>query len=152
MKNGNARLENNDLCLPIIDSNDPNDPGGMMRRYLDKISPGQVRFHCEKASEEAKRRHRMFGHANPSIHHLKPLGKTSVSNGVKEIAQQLDLEDWKCFGGQALRAFVGNDDSANASKSIAASRHNCASAHKHCDETSSISETSKHKALGLIKK
>ena len=98
----------------------------------------------------------MFGHANPSMHHLKPLGKASISNIVKEIAQRLDLKDWESFGGQELRALMatklGNDDSVNMSESMAALRHNSVAAHKHYNKTSGISETSEHKALGIIKK
>ena len=90
------------------------------------------------------------------MHDLKPLGKTSVPNGVKEIAQRLDLKYWESFGGQALRALVatklGDDDGASTPESIAALRHTSASAHKHHNETSGVSETSKYKALGVTKK
>ena len=47
---------------------------------------------------------------------------------------------------------LGNDDSVNITESMAALRNNSVSAHKHCNKTSGISETSKYKALGLIKK
>ena len=47
---------------------------------------------------------------------------------------------------------LGNDENVNTSESMAALRHDSVSAHKHHNETSSISETSKHKALGIVKK
>ena len=38
---------------------------------------------------------------------LKPIGKDTISKGMKEIAKRLDLKDWESFGAQALRAFMG---------------------------------------------
>ena len=111
----------------------------------------------KEATEEAKRQYKMFGYKNPSMYHLKPIGKTCISNGMKEIAKRLDLKDWEDFGGQALRALMatklGNDTSVNISESMAAAlRHNSVAAHKHHNKTSGISETCKYKVLGLIKK
>ena len=75
---------------------------------------------------------------------------------MKEIAKRLDLKDWENFGGQALRDFMGvklgNDASVNTSEAMAALRHKSVAAHKHYNKTSGISETNRHKALGIIKK
>ena len=113
-------------------------------------------MYCKEASEEAKIRYRMLGFTQPSMYHQKPLGKDTIRKGMKEIAQRLNLKDWESFGGQALRALMatklGDDDSANTSESMAALRHASASAHKHHNETSGVSETSKYKALGVTKK
>ena len=155
LKNGHARNESNDLRLPILSLTDLNDPGGILNLYMDKISPGQKRMYCKEASEEAKIRYRMLGFPQPSMHHLKPLGKDTMRKGMKEIAQRLDLKDWESFGGQALRAHMatklGNDDSINITEAMAALRHKSVAAHKHYNKTSGISETNRYKALGIIK-
>ena len=57
------------------------------------LSPGQVRFYCKEATEEAKRRYKMFGYKNPSMYHLEPIGKTCISNRMKEIVKRLNLKD-----------------------------------------------------------
>ena len=155
LKNGYVQLENQDLRLPILSLTDQNDPGGMLYRCMDKVSPGQKRLYCKESSEEAKKRCRMFGYAKPSMHHLKPLGKTSITNGMKEIAKRLDLKDWESFEGQAFRALMatklGNDASVNLTENMASLRHESASAHKSHNRKSGISETNKHKVLGIIK-
>ena len=98
----------------------------------------------------------MFGHAKSSMHHLKPLGKTSITNRIKEIAKRLDLKDWESFGGQAFRALMatklGNDASVNLTENMASLRHKSASAHKSYNRKSGVSETNKCKPLGIIKK
>ena len=112
-------------------------------------------MHCKEASEEAKIRYRMLGFTQPSMYHLKPLGKDTIRKGMKEIAQRFDLKDWESFAGQALRAYMatklGNDDSVNITEAMAALRHKSVAAHKHYNKTSGISETNRHKALGIIK-
>ena len=54
-----------------------------------------------------------------------------------------------------MRAYVatklGNDDSVNVTEAMAALRHKSVAAHKHYNKTSGISETNRHKALGIIK-
>ena len=98
----------------------------------------------------------MFGYKNPSMYHLNPIGKTCISNRMKEIAKRMNLKDWEDFGGQALRALIatklGNDTSVNIPESMVALGHNYVAAHKHYNKTSRISETYKYKALSLIKK
>ena len=135
---------------------DPNDPGGILHRCMDKKSPDQQRMHCKEASEEAKLRYRLLGYGNPMMHHKKPLGKDSIAKGMKEIAKRLDLKDWENFGGQALRAFMaaklGNDASIHISEAMVALRHESVAAHKHRNQTSGISETNRCKALGIIEK
>ena len=156
LKNGHVRLESNDLRFPIISLTDSNDPGGMLHRYMSKVSPKQERMRCKEASEQAKVRFRMLGHKHSSMFHLKPIGKDTMSKGMKEIAKRLDLKDWESFGAQALRAFMGtklgNDASINTSEAMAALRHKSVSAHKTYNKTSGISETNRCIALRIIKK
>ena len=67
------------------------------------------------------------------------------------------MKDWTLNGGALLKVGIvatklGNDSSVNTSESMAALRHNSVAARKHYNKTSGISETCKHKALGIIKK
>ena len=39
LKNGHVQLENNKLRLPILSLTNPNDPGGMLCRCIEKRSP-----------------------------------------------------------------------------------------------------------------
>ena len=123
---------------------------------MPKVSPKQERMCCKEASEQAKVRFRMLWHKHSSMFHSKPIGKDTISEGMKETAKRLDLKDWKSFGAQALRAFMvtklGKDASINTSEVMAALRHKSASAHKTYNKTSKISETNRHIALGIIKK
>ena len=123
------------------------------RDGLAKIVLLQV---LKEASEEAKLRRRVLGFAQPSTHHKKPLGGDAIRKGMKEIAKRLDLKDWENFGGQALRALMatklGNDDSVSIAEAIASLCHEPAATHKHRNKTSSTSDTSRRKALGVIKK
>ena len=50
LKNGHAQLENNKLRLPILSLTDPNDPGRMLCRCIEKKSPDQQRMCFEEAS------------------------------------------------------------------------------------------------------
>lgn len=60
---GNALTLNRTTCrgdtthqlrIPVMDINDQNDPGGSIHRYIERLSPGQLRMYCHELNRQEK--------------------------------------------------------------------------------------------------
>ena len=88
------------MRLPIIPS-DVNSPGNILYRYVfQNMSPGQIRLHCQVASESQKQ---IFKAWKPSAMYSPnmPLGRNTINDRFTEAGVILGLD--KPLKGHALR-------------------------------------------------
>ena len=128
------------------------DFGGCIKRYLAKMSPGQIRMYC-KVIPADKRSVNVDGETSLFYSNC-PLGRNYVLDLFKEGAAILGLPDHKTFSAHSLRAMfitkLSNGEGVNDKERMASSRHECVSASAIYQERNSISETNKFASLGIF--
>ena len=120
-------LEVNGLCA-----------AGCLERYLDKLSPGQLRLYCRVKKD---------GSMSPN----QPLGRNTCSKMVKEIAKDCGISDLQGFKPHVFRSYfityLINDPNINLSEVMAAGRHRSVAASLAYQRRSGKSEAAKFDAV-----
>ena len=91
LNNPIKRKTGNIMRLPILDINDMSDPGSCLKRYKDKISPGQVRLYCYQATKAELHLFAAEGSHNAKISPKRPIGENKVAEMIKEAAQRTGM-------------------------------------------------------------
>ena len=136
------------MRVPIMD-NDPtsSDFGGCIKRYLDKLAPGQTRIYCKVKDGTDHKGKTQYFHPN------MPLGKHMISGMFKEAAKILGLPNPEKFTPHSLRAFfitrLANGNGVSDQERMDSSRHDSVGASAIYQERNVHSETNKFAALGL---
>ena len=118
------------------------DFGGCIKRYLEKMSPGQICMYCKVIPEEQrstnKDRELLMFYANC------PLGRNYILDLFKEGAAILGLPNPQSFSAHSLRAMfitkLSNGEGVNDEERMASSRHESVSASAIYQERNSISK------------
>ena len=100
-----VRDTKNCMRVPVMD-NDPtsSDFGGSIKRFLEKLAPGQTRIYCKAIPEDLrsvdKSGNSKFFYAN------QPVGKNLISDLFKEGADMLGLPNPKKIAPHCLRSYM----------------------------------------------
>lgn len=138
------------LCFPI-NENDPNCFGASLRRYINKLSPGQKRMYCYWRTDAAA----VFpggdgGSLQYIFHARKPLGMNKIRELFTEGAAILGLP--KKFLPHSLRALcitrMVNDNGVSLSETMEVARHSSVAASKDYMVVNGVSAFNRMKALG----
>ena len=137
------------MKVPVM-GNDPKstDPGGCIKRFLEKLSRGQDRLYCKVVPPSYRKRgeERLFyGH--------QPMGKDSIKILFKKGAKMMGLSCADDFAPHSLRHLFGNQLACNPSVSLKecmlSLRHSSASASMNYQERNVTSEENRLEALGF---
>ena len=142
----------NTMRLPIIDINDPRDPGGILKRYVDKMHPDQDRFYCKPATTKQLNVFKLQGNHNAAMSPLQPYGVNKVAKLLKEIGEETGID---CSGHGLRRLFLTtlvNDSAVSVEESLAAGRHGSVAAQRTYMQRNHASEANRFAALGIKKK
>ena len=135
------------MRLPILDINDMSDPGSCLKRYKDKISPGQVRLYCYQATKAELHLFAAEGSHNAKMSPKRPIGENKVAEMIKEAAQRTGMN---CTGQGLRRLFLStliNNPSISVKESLISGRHGSVSAQITYLQRNKISEAGKFDAL-----
>ena len=112
------------MKLPVM-NDDPtsSDPCGCIKRFLDKMTPGQERIYCKVVPQQQRKK----GEAKlfyPSM----PLGKDKITALFRKGAAIMGLSNPEEFMPHTLRHMLGthlaNDPNVSIKESLATMRHN----------------------------
>ena len=148
-----VRSNVNFMRTPLV-NDDPTsaDFGGCIKRYLEKLSPGQIRMYCKVIPEEQRSANNdgesLLFYANC------PLGRNYLQVLFKEGASILGLPNPNSFSAHSLRAMfitkLSNGQGVNDEERMASSRHESVSASAIYQERDSVSESNKFASLGIM--
>jgi hypothetical protein len=150
VNNSYARDTTDFLCF-LINENDPSDFGGSLKRFVQKLGPGQVRMYCQLASEEyINSNYQHHSNMTSVFYANSPLGLNKIKELMAMGAVILGISN--NFRAHSLRA-VGVTKLANDS-SISDAEHchaacSSVSANKAYQVTDGISEANCLHALGV---
>lgn len=150
--NDYARKSNNNMRLPIIDPEDPRDPGAIFKRYVDKMHPHQDRVYCRPATSKQLRIFKMQGNNNAAMSPHQPYGVNKIAKLLKEIGEETGID---CRGHGLRRLFLTtlvNDPAVSVEESLAAGRHGSVAAQRTYMQRNHTSEANRFAALGIKKK
>ena len=148
-----VRDSENFMRTPCV-NNDPmsSDFGGCIKRYLEKLSPGQTRMYCKVIPDEMRTVN--SGGVCPVFYSSMPLGKNMIYELFKEGAAILGLPNHQSFSAHSLRAMfvtkLANGKGVSDQERMSSSRHNSTAASVIYQERNSESETNKYAALGIM--
>ena len=142
-------IEDTQMKVPVI-GNDPKatDPGGCIKRFLEKLSPGQTRLYCKVVPKEYRRtgEDRLF-YSN------QPMGKDSIKALFKKGAMLMGLSNPEELAPHSLRHLFSNqiacDPSISLKECMLALRHSSASATVNYQKRNMKSEENRLKCLGF---
>lgn len=151
VNNSYARDTTDFLRFPI-NEDDPSDFGGSLKRFVQKLGPGQVRMYCRPASEEyINSNYRRHGNMTSVFYANSPLGLNKIKELMAMGAAILGIS--KNFRAHSLRAVgvtkLANDSSISDAERCRAARHSSVSANKAYQVTDGISEANRLRALGI---
>ena len=89
----NVYLPNDDdlIRCPLV-RNDPDNLAVSIKRYLEKVTPGQTRFYCKAMPQKGKQQYvRGDGNKNHAFMPNVPLGKTKIKQLFEDEAKILRL-------------------------------------------------------------
>ena len=148
-----VRDNENFMRTPCV-NDDPtsSDFGGCIKRFLQKLSPGQTRIYCKVIPDEMRAVD--SSGFTPIFYSHVPLGKNMIGELFKEGAAILGLPNHKVFSAHALRALfvtkLANGKGVSDEERMASSRHNSQAASVIYQERNSLSESNKFEALGIV--
>ena len=148
-----VRNNENFMRTPLVNE-DPTSSGfgGCIKRYLEKMSPGQIRMYCKVIPAEQ----RLINTDGETLLFYSncPLGRNYILDLFKEGAAILGLPNPKSFSAHSLRAMfitkLSNGEGVNDEERMASSRHESVSASAIYQERSSASESNKFASLGVF--
>ena len=150
--NRTVKRKTNNLMRMPVDIDDMASPGGTLKRYTRKISPGQKRFYCRKVGHAQKKLFLTQGFPNAEMSFNQPIGVNKVGVMVKEACETLGLR----ITGQGLRRIgittVTNDPGVNVEECLAFARHGSVAAQRPYVVRDGTSEVNRFKAQGLLPK
>ena len=141
------------MRTPLVNE-DPtsSDLGGCIKRYLEKMSPGQIRMYCKVIPVEQ----RSINEDGQSLVFYAncPLGRNYILDLFKEGAGILGLPNPKSFSAHSLCPMfitkLSNGQGVNDEERMASSRHESVSASAIYQERDSVSESNKFASLGIM--
>mmetsp|Transcript_4578 Transcript_4578/g.7743 ORF Transcript_4578/g.7743 Transcript_4578/m.7743 type:complete len:550 (+) Transcript_4578:127-1776(+) len=149
--NDTARNTKNMMRLPIIDMNDPDDPGAIFKRLFDKMHPSQNRLYCKEATKNQKANFAMLGETIHMSPH-QPLGVNKVAKMTKEAGERTGL---LTSGHGFRRLFITtlvNAPGVSTEEVLGSARHRSVAASRNYMQRNHRSEANKLAALGITKK
>ena len=153
MNNVHTRSTNHTMRIPIIiDADDMKDPGGTLKRYTDKRSPGQSRFYCKPATSKMKCEFMQQGFRSAAMSPNQQIGENTIATMLKTADVRVG-HDITGHGNRCI--FVStlvNDPGVSIEESLASARHSSVSAQRAYVVRDGRSEAAKFNALGLHKK
>lgn len=138
------------IRIPVMDENDQKDPGGSIHRYIEKLSPGQMRMYCYEATRLEKMK---WQHLYPKACYSpnRPLGENAIATKLKVAAKKLGVGD---VSGHAFRRLLGttlnNAEGVNVSETLKTMRHKSVAATRTYVVRDKTSETNKFNAYGFV--
>lgn len=146
-----ARNTKNMMRLPIIDMDDLDDPGSILKRYVDKMHPTQTRLYCKAATKTQKENFALLGetlHMSPN----QPIGVNKVAKMIKEAGEKTGLYT---TGHGFRRLFITtlvNAPGVSTEEVLGSARHRSVAASRRYQNRNHTSESNKFAALGIKKK
>ena len=143
-------IEETLMKLPVM-NNDPksSDPGGCIKRFLSKLSPGQTRIYC-KVVPERQRKH----HNGNLFYPNNCLGKEKILSSFRRGAAIMGLSNPKQFMPHTLRHMLGthlaNDPNVSLKECLSTMRHSSAAANLNYQANNTKSEENRLIALGFV--
>ena len=141
-----VRDNENFMRTPLVNE-DPtsSDFGGCIKRYLEKMSPGQIRMYCKVIPVEQRA---INADGETLLYYANcPLGRNYILDLFKEGAAILGLPDSKYFSARSLRAIfitkLSSGEGVNDEEIMASSRHESVSASAIYQERNSVSKSNK---------
>lgn len=147
-----VRSNENFMRTPLVNDNPTSsDFAGCIKRYLAKMSPGQIRMYCKVIPEDQRSVNKdgesLLFYANC------PLERNYILDLFKEGADILGLPDPKSFSAHSLRAMfitkLSDGEGVNDEERMASSRHESVSASAIYQERDSVSKSNKFASLGI---
>ena len=138
------------LRLPVLNESDPNDAAACLKRYLQKLGPGQLRLFCKPATSSQKRHYTTIGWPDAEMSSQQPLGRNTIARMHKEAAAMLGVTSTDFSGHAWRRLFVTtlvNDPSVNTEEALAAARHSSVASQRTYMRRDKVSEANRFKAL-----
>ena len=123
--------------------------------YLEKATPGQIRFYCKAMSDKSKERYvNNGGNINHAFIPNIPLGKTKIKELFDDGAKILGLSKASEFFAHSLRAMfitdLANDPHVSTKEAQISARHNNPASTTNYQTRDGLSETNKYVALGIL--
>ena len=152
INNDHVRENSDHMRLPVMD-NDPTSAclSGSIKRFLDKLAPGQTRIYCKVVPEHVRNTpgkfHGQFFYPN------SPLGRNTILKVFKAGAVILGLPNPETFSPHSLRAYfvtsLANDSGVSDQERMTASRHSSVAASAIYQVRNNTSEVNRFSALGI---
>ena len=149
MTNTMMRKTNNLMRIPVEIDN-INSPGGMLKRYLMKVSPDQIRLYCREASPGMKRAFRANDYPAAQMSHKQPHGENAIGKMIKEAGKRMGLNTTGHGFPRLSITSVANHPGVNTEESLAHARHSSVTAQRPYLARNAVSEAARFDALGLI--
>jgi hypothetical protein len=151
VNNSYARGTSEVLRFPI-NEDDPADFGGALQRYMNKLSPGQLRMYCRLASDQfIAATYRRHGNSTSIFHPNLPLGINKVKELICQGADILGIP--RNFRPHSLRAVgvtkLANSRGVSDAERCRAARHSTVNASRAYQTVDGRSEASRLLALGV---
>ena len=137
------------MKVPVM-SNDPNTycPGGCIKRYLFKLSPGQLRVYCKLIPLKYRKRC-----DNKFFYAEQPCGKEKINEMFKRGAKIMGMCDFSDFKPHTLRKLLNNqlnnDPNVSLKECMAAMRQTTPSINVVYQERNQKSEENRFIAMGI---
>ena len=141
------------MRIPVMD-NDlcSEDFGGSIKRYLNKLAPGQTRFYCKVIPDNLRQVDLSDG-TTQVFYGNCPIGKEYIKKLFKDGAAILGLSNPQNFGAHSLRAYfvtkLSNGNGVGDEERMVSSRHTSVGASAIYQERNTESESNKFVALGI---
>ena len=147
--NNVKRSTNNMMRLPVEIEN-MSSQGGTLKRYTNKIAPGQKRFYCRAATLQERHRFTRAGFPNAEMSPKAVIGVNTVGVMMKKSMKKLGINTAGHGGRHLCISTMVNDATVNVQESLAAARHTSVAAQKNYVTRDNKSEMARFVALGSI--
>ena len=137
-------------------SNNPKDIcyTAILKRYIQKLSPGQLRLFCRPATLHQRLQYGRLGWHDAAMSSGQPLGVNAITSLFKEGARIIGLNNPESFSGHALRAYhlskLYNSPEVSTHEAMCAARHNSVAASLTYISRDKESEAGKFRALHQV--
>ena len=133
---------------------DPENLAGSIKRYLEKVTPGQQRFYCKVMSSKAKRKYvEAGGDEKHEFMVNTPLGKGKIKELFDDGANILGLSCADEFYPHSLRAMMitelANNPSVSLKETVTSARHSNLTSSLNYQHRDGESEVAKFSALRM---
>jgi len=150
--NDHVRENSEYMRLPVLNDDPRSDClAGSIKRFLQKMAPGQTRIYCKVVPSEL--RDNSGPYQGQIFYPNNPLGRNTVLSLFKEGAAIQGLSNPHMFSPHSLRAYfvtmLANDSGVSVQECMTASRHTSVAASATYQERNMNSELNRFKALGI---